>query len=70
MEGDSMAKLPKQYDPRHTFAEDLKRKDFVVISYFSEKQTCAKDFIERFHNISRVAAPYLGFIIKAAGLKW
>ena len=70
MEGDSLAKLPKQYDPRHPFAEDLKRKDFVVISYFSEKQTCAKDFIERFHNISRVAAPYLGFIIKAAGLKW
>jgi uncharacterized protein (DUF2461 family) len=70
MEGDSLAKLPKQYDPRHPFAEDLKRKDFVVISYFSEKQTCAKDFIERFHNTSRVAAPYLGFIIKAAGLKW
>jgi uncharacterized protein (TIGR02453 family) len=70
MEGASLAKLPKQYDQRHPFAEDLKRKDFIVISYFSEKQTCAKDFIERFHNISRVAAPYLGFIIKAAGLKW
>src|SRR5262249_17782105 len=36
MEGDSLAKLPKQYDPRHPFAEDLKRKDFVVISYFSD----------------------------------
>jgi uncharacterized protein (TIGR02453 family) len=70
MEGGSLAKLPKQYDPRHPFAEDLRRKDFIVISYFSEKQACAKDFIERFDNISRVAAPYLGFIIKAAGLKW
>ncbi|HEV2663421.1 MAG TPA: TIGR02453 family protein [Blastocatellia bacterium] len=70
MEGDSLAKLPKQYDPRHPFAEDLKRKDFIVISYFSEKQACAKDFIERFDNISRVAAPYLGFIIKASGLRW
>jgi uncharacterized protein (TIGR02453 family) len=70
MEGDSLAKLPRQYDPRHPFAEDLKRKDFIVVSYFSEKQACAKDFIERFDNISRVAAPYLSFIIKAAGLKW
>jgi uncharacterized protein (TIGR02453 family) len=70
MEGAQLAKLPRQYDPQHPFAEDLKRKDFIVVSYFSEKQACAKDFIERFDNISRVAAPYLGFIIKAAGLKW
>jgi uncharacterized protein (TIGR02453 family) len=70
MEGDSLAKLPRQYDPQHPFAEDLKRKDFILVSYFSETQACAKDFIERFDNISRAAAPYLGFIIKAAGLKW
>lgn len=70
MEGDSLAKLPRQYDPRHPFAEDLKRKDFIAVSYFSEKQACAKEFIERFDNISRVAAPYLGFIIKAGGLRW
>jgi uncharacterized protein (TIGR02453 family) len=70
MEGDSMAKLPKQYDPQHPFAEDLKRKDFIVVSSFSEKQACAKDFIERVGRISRVAAPYLEFIIRAVGLKW
>jgi uncharacterized protein (TIGR02453 family) len=70
MEGEQLAKLPKQYDPQHPFAEDLRRKDFIVISYFSEKQACAKDFIERVHDISRAAAPYLGFIIKAAGLRW
>jgi uncharacterized protein (TIGR02453 family) len=70
IEGGSMAKLPKQYDPQHPFAEDLRRKDFIAISYFSDKQACARDFIERFDNISRVAAPYLGFIIKATGLKW
>jgi uncharacterized protein (TIGR02453 family) len=70
MEGEQLAKLPKQYDPQHPFAGDLRRKDFIVISYFSEKQACAKDFIERFHDISRTAAPYLGFIIKAAGLRW
>jgi len=70
MEGDSMAKLPKQYDPQHPFADDLKRKDFIVVSYFSEKQACAKDFIERVEGVSRAAAPYLGFIIRAVGLKW
>jgi len=70
MGGDSLAKMPKQYDPQHPFAEDLKRKDFIVVAPFSETQACARDFIERFNNFSRVAAPYLGFIIKATGLKW
>lgn len=70
MEGDSMAKLPKQYDPQHPFAEDLKRKDFIVVSYFSEKQACAKDFIERVEGVCKAAAPYLGFVIRASGLKW
>lgn len=70
MEGDSMAKLPKQYDPQHPFAEDLKRKDFIICNYFSDRQACAKDFIERVDAASRVAALYLGFIVKAIGLKW
>ncbi|MGH9846360.1 MAG: DUF2461 domain-containing protein [Blastocatellia bacterium] len=70
MEGDSLAKLPKQYDPQHPFVEDLKRKDFIVVSYFSEKQACARDFIDRVDHLTHVAAPYLGFIIKAVGLKW
>ena len=29
MEGESLAKLPKQYDPQHPFAEDLKRRSRV-----------------------------------------
>jgi uncharacterized protein (TIGR02453 family) len=70
MEGDSLAKLPKQYDPAHPFADDLRRKDFILVSYFSEKQACAADFIDRMDHLTQAAAPYLGFIIKAVGLKW
>jgi uncharacterized protein (TIGR02453 family) len=70
MEGDSLAKIPKQYDPDHPFVEDLKRKDFIVVSQFSEKQACSKDFIDTVCNLSLTAGPYLGFIVKALGLKW
>jgi uncharacterized protein (TIGR02453 family) len=70
MEGESLAKLPKQYDPAHPFADDLKRKDFIVTSYFTEKQACAADFIDRVDHLTQTAAPYLGFIIRAVGLKW
>ena len=70
MEGESLAKVPKQYDPQHPFAEDLKRKDFIAVMSFSEKQACARDFIDRVDRHSLAAAPFLGFIIKAVGLKW
>ena len=42
MGGDSLAKMPKQYDPQHPFAEDLKRKDFIVVAPFSEKHRLAR----------------------------
>jgi uncharacterized protein (TIGR02453 family) len=70
LEGEQMAKLPKRYDPDHEFAEDLKRKDFVVVANFTEKQACAKDFLDRVDHSAKLAAPFLGFLIKAIGLKW
>lgn len=70
MEGEALAKLPKQYDPAHPFAEDLQRKDFIAVSQFTEKQACAKDFIDRVEHFAQVTKPFLGFIVKAVGLKW
>lgn len=70
MEGESLAKLPKQYDPEHPFADDLRRKDFIVCNYFSDKQACAKDFLDRVDKLTQLSAPYLEFVIKAVGLKW
>ncbi|MFN0088472.1 MAG: DUF2461 domain-containing protein [Blastocatellia bacterium] len=70
MEGESMARLPRQYDPEHPHAADLKRKDFIIVSSFTEKQATAKDFLDRVDRLSRVAGPYLGFVVRAMGLKW
>lgn len=70
LEGESMAKLPKRYDPEHEFAADLKRKDFVCVTYFTEKQACAIDFLDRVDGSVQIAGPFLGFLIKGIGLKW
>ncbi len=70
MEGESMAKLPRQYDPAHPFAEDLKRKDFILVARFTEKQACAKDFLDRIDRLAHSGGPYLGFLMRALGLKW
>jgi uncharacterized protein (TIGR02453 family) len=70
LEGESLSKLPKQYDPDHPFADDLQRKDFIASAYFSERQVCAKDFIEKFDAVCQVSNGLLEFLAKAVGVKW
>lgn len=68
--GESLARLPKQYDPEHPFAEDLRRKDFVVTTEFNRQQVCGKDFLDRIENLCQISKPMMEFLTKAAGLKW
>lgn len=68
--GESLARVPKQYDEAHSFAEDLKRKDFAVSAKLSPQQICAKDFLDCVETICHTANPLLAFLTKAIGLKW
>jgi hypothetical protein len=62
--------MPRGYDPEHPLAEDLKRKDFVAYSSFTEKEACAKDFPERFGSACAAMKPVLGFLSRAVGASW
>ncbi len=68
--GESLNRLPKQYDPDHPFSEDLKRKDFVAHTTFSQQQVCTKDFIDRVDKICHTAGPFLEFLTLSVGLRW
>jgi len=68
--GESLARLPKQYDPEHPFAEDLRRKDFVASANFTRQQVCTKDFLDRVEGICQSSRPFMEFLTTAAGLKW
>jgi uncharacterized protein (TIGR02453 family) len=68
--GESLKNPPKGYDPNHPFIEDLKRKDFIASTSFSEAEVCASDFMDRYTEICRRAAPYISFLTKALGLSW
>jgi uncharacterized protein (TIGR02453 family) len=68
--GESLSRLPKQYDPDHPFAEDLMRKDFVAHAEFSRQAVCSKDFIERVEKICFAASPFLQFLTRSVGLPW
>ena len=70
MDGESLSRPPKGYDPGHLLIEDLKREDFVASRAFSEEEACAPNFIDRYADACRVGGPFMEFLTTAAGLPW
>jgi len=68
--GESLKRAPKGYDPDHPLVEDLKRKDFIASTQFSEAETCAPDFIDHFAGACRAATPFMEFLTTAVGLPY
>ena len=68
--GESLQRVPKQYDPAHPLAEDLKRKDFILVANLTEKQVCAKDFLDKYETLVTASAPFVAFLCRAVGLPW
>ena len=70
LSGDKLKRPPRGYDKDHPFIEDLKRKDFVTFTNFTEKDACAADFMTRWVTYCRTAAPFMKFISEALGTDW
>jgi uncharacterized protein (TIGR02453 family) len=68
--GDTLKRPPSGYDAEHPFVEDLKRKDLYAMSKFSDGDACAPDFMDRYLDACRTAAPLVRFLTKALGLAW
>jgi uncharacterized protein (TIGR02453 family) len=70
IEGDSLSRAPAGFDPAHRFIEDLKRKDLYMLTAFTEADATRPDFLDRYVETCRRAAPLLEFLTKALGLRW
>jgi uncharacterized protein (TIGR02453 family) len=70
LSGDGLARAPKGYDPAHPLIEDIKRKDFVAVTRFTENQACARDFLDRCAEAYRAQSPLVAFVTRALGLPW
>jgi uncharacterized protein (TIGR02453 family) len=68
--GESLVRVPRGYDPDHELAADLKRKSYLVITGFSEREACAADFPERLESAWRTSAPLMRFLTRALALPW
>ena len=70
VEGESLKRVPAGYDPEHPFAGDLRLKDFYSMKEFSERDVCARDFLERYVAVCRSTTPLMEFLTKALGMPW
>jgi uncharacterized protein (TIGR02453 family) len=70
LRGEKLARPPRGYDPDHTLIEDLKRKDFIAVANFTEKEVCAPGFMDDFTEASRAAQPFMKFLTEAVGLRF
>lgn len=68
--GDALKRPPAGYDADHPFVADLKRKEFYTMTEFSDREVSRPDFLERYLDACRRAAPLVRFLTKAVGLPW
>ena len=70
LEGDSLVRPPRGYDPEHPCIEDLKRKDYIASMTLTEAQACSAKFMRDFAAACRSMLPLVEFTTKALGLKF
>jgi len=68
MEGESLKRPPRGYDPEHPLVEDLKRKDFILVSKYTKKDLGAADFLSRFTKDCRAGSGFIKFLGEGAGV--
>ena len=70
LEGDSLKRPPKGFDPDHSLIEDLKRKDYIASAELNEGIVCQPDFLDFYFDLCQKAAPFMKFLTDALGLAW
>lgn len=68
LHGDSLKRPPRGVDPEHPLLEDLKRKDFMALVSFTQKQACSAGFADDVAGALRTMKPMTKFLTEAVDL--
>lgn len=66
--GSSLKRVPPGYAADHPLADALRLKDYVVMTGFTEDDAARPDFVDRYAEACRRAAPLQRFLCEAVGL--
>ncbi len=62
LQGESLKRPPRGYDPQHPYIEDLKRKSYMTFRHFSPKAIHRADFIDEVESSFEKLMPLMRFI--------
>jgi uncharacterized protein (TIGR02453 family) len=65
LEGDSLKRPPKGYDPNHPLVEDLKRKDFIAVTQLTQSAVTAPGFLDEYARLCRAGVPFVRWLCDA-----
>jgi len=68
LEGESLKRPPRGFDPDHPLIDDLKRKDFIASSRLRQADVTSADFLADYTNRMKAGAPLMEFLCGALGL--
>lgn len=68
--GDSLKRPPKGYQADHPWIDDLKRKDFIVLSDLSHDDLFSPDAVKVVTDHCKRAAPFMQFLCQAIGVEF
>ena len=65
LEGDSLKRAPKGFDPDHPLIEDLKRKDFIAVAKLTQAAVTAPGFLDEYARLCQTGVPLVRFLCRA-----
>lgn len=68
LEGESLKRPPRGFDPEHPLLDDLKRKDFIATANLTQKLVTSPGFLQEYARLCKVAAPFMAFLCDAVGV--
>jgi uncharacterized protein (TIGR02453 family) len=68
LEGESLKRPPRDFDPEHPLIEDLKRKDFIAVTQVPQKYVTSPDLPKQLASTFRGGVPLMKFLCEALGV--
>lgn len=68
LQGGSLKRPPRGFDPDHPLIEDLKRKDFIGVLSITQKEVTSPDFLKRFTAHCRSGSAFVEALCEATGV--
>lgn len=70
LQGDSLKRAPKGFDPEHSLIDDLKRKDFIAVSPLPLTSITGEDLPKQIAKLMRGSSPLMQFLCTADDLMY